>query len=97
MRSIKEQVGTDYDDRVAIYVVGTNPFEDIDQLEADRQEKGLPWPVAFPDKGMLDAFNISRQASKVAIGGDGTITHRYGTGRGDYDSWDALFDDISVN
>jgi hypothetical protein len=94
---MKEQVGTDYDDREAIYVVGTSPFEEIEQLEADREEKGLPWPVAYAEEGMLEALNISRQASKIAIGGDGTITHRYGTGRGDYDSWDALFDDISVN
>ena len=94
---MKEQVDTDYDDRVAIYVVGANPFEDIGQLEKDRDEKGLPWPVAYAEEGMLEALNISRQASKIAIGGDGTITHRYGTGRGDHGSWDALFDDISVN
>ena len=97
MRSLKEQVGTDYNDRVAFYLVGTSPFESVEQLEADREEKGLAWPVAYPDDGMLEALNITGQASKIAISGDGTITHRYGTGRGDYENWTALFDDISSN
>lgn len=46
---------------------------------------------------MLASLNINSQASKIAIAGDGTITHRYGAGRGSFDSWSALFDDISVN
>ncbi len=97
MRSLKEQVGTDYEDRITFYIVGTNPFESVDELEAYRVEHGFPWPVAHPDEGMLAALGITRQASKVAIGGGWTITHHYGTGRGDYDSWSALFDEISVN
>ena len=97
MRSLEDQVGSVYDGRVAFYVVGTSPFESIEQLEEDRMEKGLPWPVAYPDTGMLEALSISSQASKIAIGGDGTITHRYGVGRGDYDSWRELFDDIATN
>ena len=95
MRSLKDQVGTNYDDRVEFYVVGTSPFESIEQLEEDRKEKDLPWPVAYPDEGMLESLSISSQASKIAIGGDGTITHRYGVGRGDYDNWRELFDNIA--
>ena len=97
MRSLKDQVGTNYDGRVAFYVVGTSPFESIEQLEEDRKEKGLPWPVAYPDEGMLESLGISSQASKIAIGGDGTVTHRYGVGRGDYGSWQELFDNIASN
>ena len=90
-------MGTKYEDRVAFYVVGTSPFESIEQLEEDRQGKDLPWPVAYPDEGMLESLSISSQASKIAIDGDGTITHRYGVGRGDYDTWQELFDDIATN
>ena len=97
MRSLKEQVGADYSDQVAFYLVGTSPFETVEQLEADREKKGLAWPVAYPDDDMLQSLNITRQASKIVISDDGTITHRYGTGRGDYESWTALFDDISAN
>ena len=90
-------MGSVYDGRVTFYVVGTSPFESIEQLEEDRKEKGLPWTVAYPGTGMLESLGISSQASKIAIGGDGTITHRYGVGRGDYDSWLELFDDIASN
>ena len=62
-------MGSDYDGRVAFYVVGTSPFESIEQLEEDRKEKDLPWPVAYPDEGMLESLGISSQASKIAIGG----------------------------
>ena len=82
MRSLKDQVGTDYEDRVAFYIVGTSPFESIEQLEEDRQGKDLPWPVAYPDEGMLESLSISSQASKIAIDRDGTITHRYGRWQG---------------
>lgn len=97
MRSLKEQVGTDYEDRVAFYVVGTSPSESVEELESDRKAKGLPWPVAYADEGMLASLNISSQASKIAIGSDGTITHRYGTGRGSYDTWKDMFEDIAAN
>lgn len=72
-------------------------MEGVEELEEDRIKKDLPWPVAYPDEGMLDALNISRQASKIAIGSDGTIIHRYGTGRGSYGTWTDLFDDIAAN
>ena len=90
-------MGTSYEDRVTFYVVGTSPLESVEQLEEDRKEKDLPWPVAYPGTGMLKSLDISSQASKIAIGGDGTITHRYGVGRGDYGSWRELFDDIASN
>ena len=66
-------------------------------MEADRVKKDLPWPVAYAEEGMLASLNINSQASKIAIGGDGTITHRYGSGRGGYGNWTELFDDISAN
>ncbi|MCY4581053.1 MAG: hypothetical protein OXD31_18670 [Chloroflexi bacterium] len=46
---------------------------------------------------MLASLNITSQASKIAIGSDGTILHRYGSGRGSFGSWSELFDDISAN
>ena len=66
-------------------------------MEADRQRHDLPWPVAYADEGMLNELRIYTQASKIAIGGDGAITHRYGIGKGDYESWSELFDDIIAN
>lgn len=46
---------------------------------------------------MLETLSIYVQASKIAISSDGTVTHRYGIGKGDYESWSDLFDDIAAN
>ena len=97
MRRIKDDIGTDYNDRVAFYIVGTDPSETIERLEADRERLDLPWQAAYADEDMLDSLRIYTQASKIAISGDGTITHRYGIGKGDYESWGDLFKDISAN
>ena len=97
MRSLNDQVGTNYSDKVAFYIVGTSPNESVEDLDADRQKKGLPWPVAYADEGMLASLNISSQASKIAIGSDGRILHRAGAGTAGFDSWAALFDDIAAN
>ena len=97
MRRIKDDIGSDYNDQVAIYIVGTDPSESIEKLESDRERLDLPWQTAYADEDMLETLRIYAQASKIAIGGDGTITHRYGIGKGDYESWDALFKDISAN
>ncbi len=97
MRRIKDEIGATYNDEVAFYIVGTDPSESLDILEADRVRNDLPWQVAYADEGMLDTLRIYTQASKIALSGDGTITHRYGIGKGDYESWGDLFDDISAN
>ena len=36
--------------------------------------------MAYADEGMLASLNIKSQASKIAIGSDGTIIHRAGVG-----------------
>ena len=97
MRRLKDEIGTAYDDQVAFYVVGTSRHESIEMLEADRLENGLPWPVAYADDGMLQTLSIYSQPSKIAINGNGTITHRYGYGKGKFESWEELFDDIAAN
>ena len=97
MRRIKEDIGDSYNDRVAFYIVGTDPSESIDILEADREHEGLPWTTAYAEEGMLKSLQIYAQASKVAIDGNGIITHRYGVGKGDFESWSDLFEDIAAN
>ena len=99
MRRIKKEIDTRYDEQVAFYIVGTDPSESIEKLEADRERLGLPWPVAYADSDMLYTLRVYAQASKIAFSGDGTITHRYGSAgnRRDYNSWDELFDDLTAN
>ena len=91
-------MGTDFDDGVELYLMGTSPFESIEQLDESRREKDLPWPVAYPGKRMLEALDISSQACIIALGGDGyQNSSLHGVGRGDYDSWRYLFDEIASN
>ncbi len=97
MRRIKEEIGENYNDSIKFYIVGTSPHESVEKLEADRKNNNLPWQVAYADEGMLDTLRIYTQASKIAFSGEGTITHRYGFGKGDFESWDDLFKDISAN
>ena len=97
MRRIREDIGDRYNDQVAFYIVGTDPSESLETLEADRKRLGLPWITASAEEGMLHTLQIYTQASKVAIGSDGKITHRYGIGKGDFESWADLFDDIAAN
>ena len=97
MRRIKEEIGDSYNDRVAFYIVGIDPSEGIDILEADRKREELPWAVAYADEGMLEKLQIYTQPSKVAIDGNGIITHRYGFGKGDFESWAELFEDVAAN
>ena len=97
MRRINDEVGASYNDEIAFYIVGTDPSESLETLEADRERNNLPWQVAYADEDMLDTLRIYTQASKIALNGDGTITHRYGIGKGDYESWGDLFDDIIAN
>ena len=82
---------------MAFYIVGTDPSETLETLEADREREGLPWTTASAEEGMLDSLQIYTQASKVAISADGVITHRYGFGKGNFESWAELFDDIASN
>ena len=91
MRRIKEEIGDSFNDRVTFYIVGTDPSESIDMLEADREHEGLPWTTAYADEGMLEKLKIYIQPSKVALSKNGIITHRYGIGKGDFESWSDLF------
>ena len=97
MRRIKEEIGDSYNDRVAFYIVGIDPSEGIHILEADRKREGFPWLTAYADQGMMEKLQIYTQPSKLAFNRNGIITHRYGFGKGDFENWSALFDDIADN
>ena len=77
--------------------MGTDPSESLETLESDRIRHGLPWLTATAGEGMLDTLQVYTQASKVAISSDGIITHRYGFGKGAFESWAELFEDIAAN
>lgn len=78
-------------DDVSLFLIGTDPSEDLEFLEEYRRELEYPWPVSFPDPDMLGNLRILSQSSKVAVDRHGIITYRDGYGRG-RDSWEAVFE-----
>ena len=95
LRRMKE-IWPDYADSVAFYAIGVDPTEDIGKLEAYRVRQGYPWPVAQPGVGMLAAFKITTQSTKVAFDSTGLIRYRDGYGRGNEETWRRVFEELSA-
>ena len=91
-----KEIWPDYADSMAFYVIGVDPTEDIGELEAYAGEQGYPWPVAQPGEGMLAAFNVTTQSTKVAFDSTGVIRYRAGYGQGDEETWRRVFEELSA-
>jgi hypothetical protein len=85
-----------YADSVAFYAIGVDPSEDIEELEADRGEQGYPWPVARSGPGMLAAYKVITQSTKVAFDSNGVIRYRDGYGGGGEETWRSVFEELSA-
>lgn len=96
LRRLKE-IWPEYADSVAFYAIGVDPTEDIEELEAYRVKQGYPWPVAEAPEGMLPAFRVTTQSTKVAFDSTGVITYRDGYGRGDEETWRRVFEELAAS
>ena len=94
LRRMKE-IWPDYADKVAFYAVGTDPSERIDKLEEYSVRQGYPWPVAQAGEGMLAAFRVVQQSTKIAFDSNGTIVYRDGYGYGDDETWRRVFEELT--
>ena len=92
-----KEVWPDYADSVAFYAIGVDPTEDVGKLEAYRENQGHPWPVAQPGVGMLAAFKVTAQSTKVAFDSAGLIRYRDGYGRGDEETWRRVFEELAAS
>ena len=77
-----KQIYPDYADRVALYAVSYDTFQDLKQLEDHRESKGWFWPVAYPVGTMLRDYRIVISSTKIAFDSRGVITYRAGFGDG---------------
>lgn len=66
----------------------------MDILIRYKEEQEYLWPVAVAPPGMLPAYRVVTQSSKVAIGGDGVITFRAGYGQASDDTWVDVFEEL---
>ena len=86
----------DYADSVAFYAISVDLTEGIEELEAYRVRQGYPWPVAQPGQGMLAAFKVTTQSTKVAFDSTGVIRYRDSYGGGDEETWRSVFEELSA-
>jgi hypothetical protein len=64
-------------------------------LVAYKKAQGYPWPVAVAPSGMLPAYNITIQSTKVAVNRAGVITFREGYGVKGGDVWHRVFKELT--
>ena len=94
MRSLKN-IYPEFADNVDFYAVNIDPTDDMERLEAFREDQGYPWPIAHSGKDTLTRLNVTYQSTKVAIGADGIIVYRERMGGGDPDKWREVFQELS--
>ncbi len=86
----------EYQNGVAFYVVGTDPGETVEKLDAFAQRNAYPWPMAVAQGSMLRDLNILVQSSKIAFDSNGVQVYRDGYGGGGAKEWRAVFEQLSA-
>jgi hypothetical protein len=72
----------DYADKVAVYLVSYDTFQDVVKEEEHIRQQGWTWPVAHPVGTMLRDYWIVIASTKVAFDSRGVVTYRAGFGEG---------------
>ena len=84
----------EFADQVALYAVGQDPTETLDDLERTRNERGYTWPVAKPIDKMLADLRVLQESTKIAFDGDGVVVYRK-RGGGDVAEWPRVFAELA--
>ena len=74
-------------ENVNFYIVGSDPSQTLDSLEANRQSEGYPGAVAEIAGNGLRDLKIIKQSTKIALDGNGVITYRDSFGQGNIGIW----------
>ena len=82
-------------ENVNFYIVGSDPSQTLDSLEADRQGEGYPGTVAETAGSGLRDLNILQQSTKIALDGNGVIAYRDSFGRGDIGTWSRVLTELA--
>ncbi len=72
----------DYADKVNLYAVSYDTFQDLAKLDTYGKKDGWTWPVAYPVGTMLRDQEVAIWATKIAFDSNGVITYRAGPGEG---------------
>ena len=87
----------DYADKVALYAVSYDTFQDIAKLEVERQKEGWTWPVAFPVGTMLRDHKVVMWSTKIAFDSNGVITYRAGPGAGTDEEFRRVLQELAAS
>ena len=94
MRSIRD-LGPAAVENVNFYIVGSDPRQTLDSLEADRQGEGYPGAVAEIAGSGLRDLKILQQSTKIALDGNGVITYRDSFGQGSIGTWSRVLTNLA--
>ena len=94
MQTLKS-VYEDYEDRVTILGIGTDPSEGEGDVRSYSNRHGYPWEMAPYNGNVLLEYRITSQSSKVVIDGNGVITYRGGYGSLSSREWREALDEVA--
>ena len=77
-----KEIYPEYADRVALYAVSYDTFQDLAELQEHRDKQSWDWPVAHPVGTMVQDYRIVISSTKIAFDSRGVITYRAGFGEG---------------
>ena len=81
----------EFADAVALYIVGSDPSESIEDLAKDQLANNYPGDVATPSGDMIRKLNVLNRSTKLAIDAHGVIISRATYGDGDTNEWRQVF------
>ena len=93
MRQLKD-IHPDYADRVDLVVVGVDPNEGAGVLLSYKTDKGFTWPMTIADRGMLQDYRVTRQATFATIDADGLIASSVASGSMSDGGWRQVFEGL---
>ena len=96
MRWLKA-IHPDYADKVAVYLVSYDTFQDVVKEEEHLREQGVTLPVAFPLGTMLRDYRIVITSTKIAFDSRGVIIHRAGFGEGGEEDFRMVFQKLAAS
>ena len=94
MRNLNDVYG-DYDDRVEVLIISTDPSESAGLLRRTANERGYPWEMTTFDRAVNADYGITSQSTEIIIDGDGVVTHRGGYGSISSSKWRETLDEVT--
>ena len=86
-----------YQEGVAFFAIGIDPFESLADLEAFRTKESHPWPVAVaaPASDIFSDYRVVIRSTKIGVDRHGVITFRAGYGVEEEATWHTVLQELA--